>query len=138
MVWQPRWLSHPNGAIGLTSVVIAVSDLNEAGQRFERLAGRRARASALAQSFDLDRGSVDLVTASTFALMCPHIPIPSLPFIGAYGIKVGSLEVAERVLRQGGLAMQRIGGCLVAAFPKELGLGAWLFRDFSDASADPQ
>ena len=138
MVWQPRWLSHPNGAIGLTSVVIAVSDLNEAGQRFERLTSRRARASSLAQSFDLDRGSVDLVTASTFVLMCPRIPIPSLPFIGAYGIKVGSLEVAERVLKQGGLATQRIGGCLVAAFPKELGLGAWLFSDFSDAGADPQ
>jgi len=139
MVWQPRWLSHPNGAIGLTSVVIAVSDLNEAGQRFERLTSRRARASSLAQSFDLDRGSVDLVTASTFALMCPRIPIPSLPFIGAYGIKVGSLEVAERVLKQGGLATHRLGsGCLVAAFPKELGLGAWLFSDFSDAGADPQ
>ena len=139
MVWQPRWLSHPNGAIGLTSVVIAVSDLNEAGQRFERLTSRRARASSLAQSFDLDRGSVDLVTASTFALMCPRIPIPSLPFIGAYGIKVGSLEVAERVLKQGGLATHRLGsGCLVAAFPKELGLGAWLFSDFSDAGANPQ
>jgi glyoxalase-like protein len=139
MVWQPRWLSHPNGAVGLTSVVIAVSDLNEAGQRFERLTGRCARATSFAQSFDLDRGSVDLVTASTFALMCPQIPIPALPFIGAYGIKVGSLEVAERTLRQGGLAIQRIGGrCLVAAFPKELGLGAWLFSDFSDASADPQ
>jgi hypothetical protein len=138
MVWQPRWLSHPNGAVGLRSVVIAVSDLNEAGQRFERLTGRRARASSLAQSFDLDRGSVDLVTASTFALMCPQIPIPSLPFIGAYGIKVGSLEVAERALKQGELAMQQIGGCLVAAFPKELGLGAWLFSDFSDANADPR
>jgi hypothetical protein len=138
MVWQPRWLSHPNGAIGLTSVVIAVGDLNEAGQRFERLTGRRARASSLTQSFDLDRGSVDLVTATTFALMCPQIPIPSLPFIGAYGIEVGSLEVAERTLRQGGLAIQRIGRCLVTAFPAELGRGAWLFSCSSDAGADPR
>jgi hypothetical protein len=136
-VWQPRWLSHPNGAVGLTSVIIVVSDLNEAGQRFERLTGRRARASSLAQSFDLDRGSVDLVTASTFVLVCPQIPIPSLPFIGGYGIEVGSLEIAERVLKQGGLATQRRGGrCLVAAFPEELGRGAWLFSCSSDASAD--
>jgi Glyoxalase-like domain len=138
MVWQPRWLSHPNGAIGLTSVVIAVSDLNEAGQRFERLTGRRARASSLALSFDLDRGSVDLVTATTFALMCPQIPIPSLPFIGAYGIEVGSLEVAEHTLRQGGLSMQRIGRCLVTAFPEELGRGAWVFSCPNAASADPK
>jgi hypothetical protein len=137
MVWQPRWLSHPNGAIGLTSVVVAVSDLNEAGQRFERLTGRRARVSSLAQSFDLDRGSVDLVTATTFALMCPQIPIPSLPFIGAYGIEVESLEIAERVLKQGGLATHKPGGrCLVAAFPEELGRGAWVFSCSSDATAD--
>jgi hypothetical protein len=139
MVWQPRWLSHPNGAVGLASVVIAVSDLNEAGQRFERLTGRGPRASSLAQSFDLDRGSVDLVTASTFAHMCPQIPIPSLPFIGAYGIEVGSLEIAERVLKQGGIATHRLGGrSLVAAFPKELGLGAWIFSCRAAAGADPQ
>jgi hypothetical protein len=138
MVWQPRWLSHPNGATGLTGVVIAVSDLDEAGQRFERLTGRRARASSLAQSFDLDRGSVDLVTAATFSLICPQIPIPSLPFIGAYGIEVGSLEVAERTLRQGEIAMQRIGANLVAAFPKELGCGAWIFSGPNGASADPR
>jgi hypothetical protein len=138
MVWQPRWLSHPNGAIGLTGVVIAVSNLDEARQRFERLTGRRARASSLAQSFDLDRGSVDLVTAATFAFMCPQIPIPSLPFIGAYGIEVGSLEVAERTLRQGEIAMQRVGKSLVAAFPKELGFGAWIINGPNGANADPR
>jgi hypothetical protein len=138
MVWQPRWLSHPNGATGLTGVVIAVSDLDEAGQRFERLTGRPPRVSSLAQSFDLDRGSVDLVTAATFAFMCPQIPIPSLPFIGAYGIEVGSLEVAERILRQGEIAMQRIGNSLVAAFPKELGCGAWVFSGPNGANADPR
>jgi Glyoxalase-like domain len=138
MVWQPRWLSHPNGATGLTGVVIAVSDLDEATQRFERLTGRPPRVSPLAQSFDLDRGSVELVTASTFALICPQIPIPSLPFIGACSIEVGSLEVAERALRQGEIATQRMGASLVAAFPKELGCGAWIFSGPNGASADPR
>ena len=49
------------------------------------------------------------MTAATFALICPQIPIPSLPFIGAYGIEVGSLELAEHFLRQGGLAVHRRG-----------------------------
>jgi Glyoxalase-like domain len=138
MVWQPRWLSHPNGAIGLTSVVIAVDDLGEAGQRFERLTGRPARASSLAQSFDLDRGSLDLVTASTFALICPQIPIPSLPFIGAYGIEVGSLELAEGILKQGEIATHRRGQRLIAAFPEEFGLGAWIFSSSSGPNGGPR
>ncbi len=137
-MWQPRWLSHPNGATGLTSVVIAVGDLDEAAQRFERLTGRPPRASNLARSFDLDRGSVELVTAATFALICPQIPIPSLPFIGAYGIEVGSLESAEHFLRQGGLSIHRRGRCLIAAFPQELGCGAWMLSGPSGANADPR
>ena len=42
MVWQPRWLSHPNGALALTSVTIAVGDVDEAAQRFARFTGRDA------------------------------------------------------------------------------------------------
>jgi hypothetical protein len=30
-------------------------------------------------------------------------------------------------MNQAGLAMRRSGGALVAAFPDELGVGAWLF-----------
>jgi hypothetical protein len=138
MVWQPRWLSHPNGAIGLTSVVIAVSDLNEAGQRFERLTGRQAKRSSLGQTIELERGGVDLVTAATFAHMLPQVPIPSLPFIGAYGISVGSIDIVEQTLMQGGLAPQRIGASLTAAFPDELGCGAWIFTSPDRASADPR
>ena len=33
--------SHPNGALGLTSVMIAVADVEEAAQRFARFTGRR-------------------------------------------------------------------------------------------------
>jgi Glyoxalase-like domain len=138
MVWQPRWLSHPNGALGLTSVMIVVSDLHEAVERFARLTGRVARASAFGQTIDLDRGSVELATASTFAHVCPHLPIPSLPFIGAYGISVPSLEIAQRILSEGELSTQWRGSSLIAAFPEELGLGAWLFTGPSQASADPR
>jgi hypothetical protein len=138
MVWQPRWLSHPNGARGLTSVMIVVSDLDEAAQRFARLTGRVARASAFGQTFDLDRGCVDLVTAVTFAQVCPHLPILSLPFIGAYGIAVRSLEIAQRILIEGELSTLQVGSNLVAAFPQELGCGAWLFTGPNRASADPR
>jgi hypothetical protein len=138
MVWQPRWLSHPNGVLGLASVTIAVGDVNDAAERFARLTGRTARASSLGQTIDLDRGRVDLVSATTFARMFPQVPIPSLPFIGAYEIWVGSIEIAERTLMQGGLAAQRRGQGLVVAFPAELGSGAWIFSGPDAAGARPR
>jgi hypothetical protein len=136
MVWQPRWLAHPNGAAGLKSVTIAVRDVSEASQRFERLTGRRARPSSLGQTIALDRGRVELVTAATFSVMFPQVRIPSLPFIGAYGISVGSLEIVERTLMQSGLPSERSGQSLIAAFPPELGCGAWNFSCPNEASAD--
>jgi hypothetical protein len=134
LVWQSRWLSHPNGALGLTSVMIAVRDLDEAAQRFSRLTGRPARPSSVGQTIDLDRGRVGLVSADRFSQML-HVPIPSLPFIGAYGISVASLARMEQSLQQAGLASRRRGQSLIAPFPPALGAGAWVF---SEDGADPR
>src|SRR5262249_24945370 len=35
-VWQPRWLDHPNGSVGLYGLMIAVADVDEAARRFAR------------------------------------------------------------------------------------------------------
>jgi acyl-CoA synthetase (AMP-forming)/AMP-acid ligase II len=134
LVWQPRWLSHPNGALGLTSVMIAVRDFDEAARRFARLTGRPARASALGATIDLDRGRVELVGADTLSRML-QIPIPSMPFIGAYAISVASLARIEENLRQASLVPRRHGHSLIAPFPPALGAGAWVF---SEGGADPR
>jgi hypothetical protein len=129
MVWQPRWLTHRNGALGLTSVTIAVADLDEAARRFARFTGRPATPTDFGQEIALERGSIALVYAASFARMLPEIPIPSLPFIGAYGIKVRSLTVIEDLLRRAGLRVRRNGRALVAIWPEEIGTGAWLLTE---------
>jgi hypothetical protein len=129
MVWQPRWLAHPNGAVALTSITIAVADVEEAGQRFARFTGRAAEPAPFGRTIALDRGRVDLVTAAFFAQMLPEIPIPSLPFAGAYGIRVKSLAALDAILTGADLKRRRRERDLVATFPEQLGLGAWLFTE---------
>ena len=129
MVWQPRWLSHPNGAQALASVAIAVADIEEAARRFAHFTGRDAVPAPLGRTIELDRGRVDLVTADGFAQMLPEIAIPSLPFTGAYGIRVASLAALGDMLRRAGLKTRPHRQGLVAAFPEELGHGAWLFTE---------
>jgi hypothetical protein len=127
LVWQPRWLAHPNGALGLVSLIIAVSDVEEAAQRFARFTSRPARPSSQGRTIELERGRLHLVTAAAFTHMLPDIPIPSLPFAGAYGIKVRSLTALDELLTRAGVSRRRRGPDLVAIFPEELGQGAWLF-----------
>src|SRR5262249_12448967 len=83
----PRWLAHPNGALALTSIMIAVADVEEAARRFARFTDRQATPSPPGQTIELDRGRVQLVTPDAFARKLPEVAIPSLPFIGAYAIR---------------------------------------------------
>src|SRR5258706_15652644 len=71
-VWQKRWLAHPNGALGLASVVFVVADVGEAALRFARFTGRRATRSRSGRSIALDRGRVELVSAPAFAAALPE------------------------------------------------------------------
>jgi hypothetical protein len=129
MVWQPRWLTHPNGALGLTSVAIAVADAPEAARRFARFTGRPATPATFGQTIELDRGRIGLVGPNSFARILPEVPIPSLPFIGAYGIKVRSLRTIEDMLRRAGVRTRRSDDGLFAVWPEELGHGAWIFEE---------
>jgi hypothetical protein len=129
LVWQPRWLTHANGALALTSVMIAVADVEEAAARFARFTARAVLPASYGRTIVLDRGRIELMTADSFAQRLPEIAIPSLPFIGAYGIRVRSLAGLEQVLRDGGITAHASGDGRVARFPPELGHGAWLFEE---------
>jgi Glyoxalase-like domain len=128
-VWQPRWLDHPNGARALTSLTIAVADVAEAAARFARFTGRAAVAHEGGQAIALDRGRLELVTPEAFRRHIPEVAIPSLPFMGACGIAVASLAVAEATLARGGVAVRREADRLVARFPDDIGVGAWIFAE---------
>ena len=127
-VWQPRWLKHRNGALGLIDLVVACADVAEAASRFERFTGHKAQATAFGQAaIALDRGQVQLFSRDAFAAMLPEIAAPRLPFMGAYALRVRSLAVVEALLKQERMSMRQLGGSLVVPFPDELGAGAWLF-----------
>jgi Glyoxalase-like domain len=132
-VWQPRWLSHRNGARALIDIVIAEADPEEAAGRFRRFLNREARADRFGPAFHLDRGRVELVAASSLAQIFPRLAVPDLPFMAAYGIAVTSLAQASACLRAGDIAFDRHDGCLTAPFPEELGTGYWVFVERADA-----
>jgi hypothetical protein len=126
-VWQPRWLDHPNGAMGLIDVVIVSRDSEETVGRFSRFLDRPAASNAYGHTVTLDRGRVQIVAPDAFAGLVPELAVPSLPFIGLYAIAVRSLDVLEGHLRSGSAAFTRQGDAILARFPTELGVGIWMF-----------
>ena len=128
-VWQKRWLKHPNGALGLTDLVVVSADVAEAVERFVRFTGRPAATMTFGRCIQLDRGRIEIVTETALAALIPEIAVPRLPFLGAYAVRVASLRNAEELLDRAGLNPRRTGKALVVLFPQELGVGAWLFAE---------
>ena len=76
MVWQPRWLSHPNGAVALTSITVVAADVGEATRRFARFTGRDPTPSQFGQMIELDRGRVELVSCGRLRTASAGNPDP--------------------------------------------------------------
>lgn len=132
-VWQRRWLSHRNTAVGLIDVVIAVADVEEAAQRFARFTGRAASPNAYGTLIRLDRGGVMLVGHDAAAELLPEVAITALPFIAGYAVRVQSLAAAEKAADGADLEWRALDAGMVAAFPAPLGEGAWFFVEYAAA-----
>jgi hypothetical protein len=129
VVWQPRWLTHPNGALALMGVIIVVADIEEARRRYVRFTGREAHASDLGYTIELDRGRVRILAAQHFEGLLPEIAIPSLPFMGACEVVVRSLAALRDNIDEVGIKSSCREQTVAVAFPEELGQGAWLFTE---------
>ena len=125
VVWQTRWLDHANGAEALLDVVIAVDDVTEAAERFGRFLDRDPESVTMGQRLPLERGGVLLMERGTFEE--EFGPVPQLPFIGLYGVRVASLASCAELLAQNDLSVETRDNALLARFPEALGEGAWLF-----------
>jgi hypothetical protein len=126
-VWQKLWLTHPNSAIGLIDVVIAVADVEEAAQRFARFTGRTAKRISGGAVLQLDRGGVYLVNYDRITERVPEVPITKLPFMAGCALRVQSLAAAEIAVDRADLEWHAFEDGITAAFPVELGRGAWFF-----------
>jgi len=126
-IWQERWLKHPNSAVGLIDLVIAVANVEEAAKRFERFTGRPATPTPGGALIRLDRGGVYLVTHDRATDKLPEVPVTALPFMIGYAIRVESLAAAEAAVDRADLEWRAIEDGIVACFPAELGEGAWFF-----------
>jgi hypothetical protein len=132
-VWQPRWLSHPNTAMALIDVVIAVADVQEAATRFARFCARGAEPINGGAILRLDRGAVLLVGRDALADLLPEVPMHAPPFMAGYAIGVQSLATAAAIVRRANLPWRGFPGGIVVCFPDELGVGAWLFVESAAA-----
>jgi hypothetical protein len=126
-IWQDRWLSHPNGALSLEGVVVAVPDVAEAARRWASLSGRAVKpGDGGMMVLRTDRGRVLLGDADAVEARY-GMRAPCLPWIAGPVIGVADMAATEALLARAGIAaLRRAPEGLAVAAPGSLG-GLFVF-----------
>jgi hypothetical protein len=117
-VHQPHLLHHPNGAVGLHSVLLVVSDdvLELYVERFSVILAAGSHAEGPKRVWTLRTGRFEILPESALAQVLPGEQAPALPFLAAQTVAVGDLDRAWRLVECNGIATHDMpGGFFVSA-----------------------
>lgn len=123
LVWQPRFLTHANGAEALREVWVCVDDPTEAAGRFGRLLARPTRTVDGESDVDLNRGRIRFLTPARLARLLPGATPPGLPFIAAIRLRCADLAATRRFFNDKGIpAVDQDPACLRLPATEAFGL----------------
>lgn len=133
LLWQERWMNHPNTAQRLRDVFLCVEDPEEARVRFERYLGRPATAIEGGFTIPCDRGGIVLLGRARFGECLPGIDVPALPYIAGYVIECADLDACRVCLKGNEIVYRELTEDVIAvSAPAALG-GSLLFTGGSGA-----
>lgn len=115
LLWQDRWLRHPNNAAELTEAILAVADPAEAAARLSRVAGCPAVPDpAGGFALELRHGRVRLLSDAGLSAVLPDIHVPALPSIVGITVETSDANQAiGRLVAERGIACRRDADRLV-------------------------
>ena len=132
LLWQDRFLRHPNHAVALAELLLACTEPAETAARLARLAGRVLAPDPLGgYALDLDRGRLRMLPTAAAAALLPGVPMPAPPCIAGVTLHTDDNNAGllrrldqERVARQqdGAAVVVQAGGAGLRFEPVKLSL----------------
>jgi hypothetical protein len=123
LLWKPELLEHPNGALRLDTLTVAVADPAEFAGRLGRFLSRAPTKGEAGLELELAAGRVRVVGADWLARQGLG-NTPGLPYVAGVGLAVADLSDTAVVLTRNGVAFQRAADGLIV-HPREA-CGAFL------------
>jgi len=124
VIWEPRFVAHPNGVAGLGDAYVVAEDPADAAARWARFTGLiPARDGALVR-LETSRGNVFLGTRATLSTFIEDVP--AAPSVAAFSMKARDPSLFRKFLEREGLKAKATSRGQVVKLPPALG-GSWLF-----------
>lgn len=98
LLWEDKWLHHPNGAVALTDLLIVVADLDEVTDRYVRFLGQSPIRSRDFVVFNLPRGRITIARPAFYQTLAAMPALPGLPFMAACAIEVADIDKTKSAL----------------------------------------
>jgi len=101
-IWQERFMTHANQAVGLEALVMVVASPAETAARLSRLSGRPVVPDpAGGFALRLDRGAVRMLPPEALEAVLPGTEVPVLPFMAGLVVRTADGAAAVRALQPG-------------------------------------
>jgi len=109
-LWQPRYLTHPNGALALESALICADDVHAQRARLETILGTRPSegADGVIRFAPSNGGRLELHGAAGFEERYGWRP-PALPCFAGVEVSFASRDAAARLMVDNGIPLERRG-----------------------------
>ena len=134
LVWQPRWMGHPNGAVALLDTMFVVEDPQHAAVRYAAFAGGEHSGSGSTWRVQLDVGALTFVDADGFVDVFPDNTVPAVPVIAAIALGVSDPAATLAWFEEHGVSTTSPWPDAIVVDPRDA-LGCVLAVSASDASS---
>lgn len=105
-IHQPHLLNHPNGAVGLHSVLLVVPDdaLESYVERYSAILAAESHRDGPKRVWALRTGRFEIIPEAVLAEVLPDEQAPALPFLAAQTVAVRNLDMARKLVESNGIA----------------------------------
>ncbi len=107
LVWQRRWLDHPNRISGLAAAILCVDDPTAAAARYARFSGLAEAPAGRARKIETARGALLFADRATIAQLLGVAPPPP-PCVAGYGLESDDPPATSAVFARAEVAPRRL------------------------------
>jgi hypothetical protein len=120
LLWQSRWLAHPNGAVALNGVIVCVTDPQETAARYGRYTGLPFHMSGSVGCLATARGSLMFLDPVTLKRRL-HVGAPAVPWIAGCILESEDMGATGDHLRKSSWTVNTVESRLLIELPPSVG-----------------
>jgi hypothetical protein len=124
VIWEPRFVAHPNGVTGLGDAYVVAGDPADAAARWGRFAGLLPAPDGKLAKVSTSRGEVFFGTRRELSKFIADVP--RAPAVAAFSMRMKSKDKFLRYLKDAGLKAKKTSRGYSVKLPPALG-GSWIF-----------